>query len=183
MTEKTEIAVLGGGCFWCLEAVFSTLRGVRSVRSGYCGGQKGLPTYESVCGGTTGYAEVVEILFDPAIISFSTLLECFFAIHDPTSLNRQGHDVGTQYRSVIFCQEQSQAEAAAAMITLVNERGRYDGKVVTQVVTEKAPFYPAEKYHQGYYEANPQQGYCSIVIAPKLAQFRARYPELLRQEI
>lgn len=177
-----EIAVLGGGCFWCLEAIFSTLRGVYSVRSGYCGGGSKAPSYETICRGNTGFAEVIELAYEPSILSFQTLLDCFFAIHDPSTLNRQGHDVGTQYRSVIFCQTEIQETEARRAIAHLNAAGEYKGRVITEVAG-KEPFFPAEAYHQRYYDTHPEQGYCAIVIAPKLAAFRDRYPELIRRAI
>jgi peptide-methionine (S)-S-oxide reductase len=180
-TGGKEIAVFGGGCFWCLDAVFSTLRGVSQVRSGYCGGRLEAPSYATVCSGSTGHAEVVEIMFDPEVISFATLLDCFFAVHDPTTLNRQGHDVGTQYRSVVFCQSESQAAAAKEAVARLQASAAYSSPIITEIAPAQ-PFYPAESYHQGYFGANPEQGYCSVVIAPKLARFRAHHRDLMKDE-
>lgn len=175
-----ETATLGGGCFWCLEAVFRDLRGVRSVVSGYAGGAVVQPTYEQVCSGRTGHAEVVQLTFDNERIDFETLLEVFFSIHDPTTPNRQGADVGTQYRSVIFYHSQSQREAAERVIARLTAQGVWPRPVVTQV--EPAPaFFPAEAYHQDYYRKNPGQGYCRVVIAPKLSELRSTHAGLLAQ--
>ena len=168
-----QTAVLGGGCFWCLEAVFNEVRGVSAVESGYTGGAVSNPSYEQVCNGTTGHAEVVKLTFDDAVIGFNDVLEIFFAIHDPTTLNRQGHDVGTQYRSVIYWLDESQRDAAQAMIATLS-RDRVFGS--DPIVTEIAPlgtYYPAESYHQRYFERNPGQGYCRMVVAPKVAKFRS----------
>ncbi len=171
MTTTEEVATLGGGCFWCLEAVFDQLDGVRSVESGYMGGQVANPSYEAVCSGRTGHAEVVQVRFDPAVVSFRDLLHVFFAIHDPTTLNRQGSDVGTQYRSVIFYHlPEQQAEAGAVIAALTNERV-FSNPIVTEVVPA-GPFYVAEDYHQEYFARNPLQPYCSYVVAPKVAKFR-----------
>lgn len=171
--EQTEqqVATLAGGCFWCLEAVFEQVPGVVRVVSGYTGGTLDNPDYEAVCGGQTGHAEVVRITFDPAAISFRQLLEIFFSIHDPTTLNRQGNDVGTQYRSAIFCHGEQQYSEAKSMIALLNDRHIWPAPIMTEVAP--APeFYPAEDYHQHYYAQHPEQGYCQFVIAPKLAKFR-----------
>jgi len=177
--EGMEVATLGGGCFWCLEAVYLDLNGVSDVRSGYAGGSVESPTYEEVCRGTTGHAEVVRVEFDPSVISFREILEVFFGIHDPTTLNRQGADVGTQYRSVIFHHSPSQKEAAEAMIREMEAEGVWDDPIVTEVVP--APeFYPAEDYHHDYFRRNPQQAYCQGVIRPKVAKFRARFAHKLR---
>ncbi len=172
-----ETATLGGGCFWCLHAVFAELAGVSRVRSGYAGGQLPDPNYEAVCRGDTGYAEVVEIRFDPEQISYRQLLEVFFAIHDPTTLNRQGADVGTQYRSVIFTHSAEQAEVAQAVIAEIAR------ELPAPVVTEVLPapeFFVAEDYHQDYFRHHPAQGYCSFVIAPKLDKFRKKFADLMR---
>lgn len=169
-----ELATLGGGCFWCLEAVFEQLHGVERVESGYAGGSVAQPYYELVCGGKTGHAEVVQITFDPTLLSFSELLDVFFAIHDPTTVNRQGSDIGTQYRSIIFYHSPEQKHVAEEKVAALNASDVYR----TAVVTEIAPFetfYKAEDYHQGYYRGNPYQGYCQAVIAPKLAKFRAHF--------
>ena len=180
LNNHNEIATLAGGCFWCLEAVYDQLNGVVDVVSGYAGGHVENPSYEVVCTGQTGHAEVVQITFDPGVVSYRELLAVFFTIHDPTSLNRQGADVGTQYRSVIFYHSPEQkATAEAVMRELEGEK--LWGK---PIVTELAPytvFYPAEQYHQEYFQRNPYQGYCSAVIAPKVAKFRAKYLEKLKQ--
>ena len=177
--EKTEQALLGGGCFWCLEAVFEQLRGVQKVESGYAGGTVPNPTYKAVCTGATNHAEVVRITFEPSVISFRELLEVFFATHDPTTLNRQGADVGTQYRSVIFYYTNEQKEAANAVMADLTAQHVFSGPIVTKV--EPAPeFYKAEDYHQGYYRANPMQGYCQAVINPKLAKARKAFAAKLK---
>jgi peptide-methionine (S)-S-oxide reductase len=173
-----EIATLGGGCFWCLEAVFEQLRGVERVESGYTGGDVPKPSYQDVCTGTTGHAEVVQITFDPATVSYRDILEVFFATHDPTTLNRQGADAGTQYRSAIFYHSPAQQQIAEQLIAHLNAENIWDRPIVTQVVPLTA-FYPAEDYHQGYYRGNPSQGYCQAVIAPKVAKFRKRFAERL----
>lgn len=169
---------LGGGCFWCLEAAFQALDGVRSVVSGYAGGTTDRPTYQQVCAGTTGHAEVVQVSFDTDRIDFETLLEVFFAIHDPTTLNRQGADVGTQYRSVIFHHDQDQRAIAERIIARLTAARVWPDPIVTAL--EPLPtFFPAEAYHQDYYRRHPGQGYCQVVIAPKLAKLRARHADLL----
>jgi peptide-methionine (S)-S-oxide reductase len=162
---------LGGGCFWCLEAVFDQVSGVTEVQSGYAGGTVANPTYEAVCTGKTGHAEVVQITYDDAEILFSELLDVFFAIHDPTTLNRQGADVGTQYRSVIFTHDEQQAEAAKACMAELSARGEYSQPIVTQI-EPYTTFYPAEPYHTDYFARNPQQPYCQAVVGPKVAKFR-----------
>lgn len=167
----TELATLGGGCFWCLEAVFQDLKGVLKVESGYAGGPAPSPTYEQVCSGRTGHAEVVQVTFDPAIISYQDLLEVFFAIHDPTTLNRQGADAGTQYRSAIFYQSPEQQATAQQVIKELGAARLWTGTIVTEVTPLKA-FYPAETYHQNYFRSNPMQPYCLAVVAPKVAKFR-----------
>ncbi len=177
MSEQT--ATLGGGCFWCLEAVFEQLRGVTSVQSGYAGGHVPNPTYEQVCTGTTGHAEVVQIRFDPDAISYRQLLEVFFGIHDPTTPDRQGNDVGPQYRSIILYHDEQQRAAAEAFIEELNASGVWDDPIVTQVVPLDQ-FYPAEDYHNEYFRRNPEQGYCRLVIAPKVAGFRERFARLLK---
>jgi peptide-methionine (S)-S-oxide reductase len=174
-----ETATLAGGCFWCLEAVFNELRGVQRVISGYAGGSVPNPSYEQVCGGRTGHAEVVQITFDPATISYREILEVFFTIHDPTTLNRQGADVGTQYRSAIFFHSLDQERIAREVIAETNASGIWRSPIVTEV-EPLAVFYPAEAYHQNYYELNPYQPYCQIVIAPKVAKVRDRYLERLK---
>jgi peptide-methionine (S)-S-oxide reductase len=175
-----ELATLGGGCFWCLEAVYDELRGVVDVVSGYSGGHVPFPTYRQVCGGDTGHAEVVQITFDPAVISFRELLEVFFAIHDPTTRNRQGADVGPQYRSVIFYHSDAQRATAEQVIAELNAARLWPAPIVTEVVPFTA-FYPAEDYHQEYFVNNPNQRYCRIVIAPKVAKFRQQFLARLRR--
>jgi peptide-methionine (S)-S-oxide reductase len=178
--SNLELATLGGGCFWCLEAVYDQLRGVTDVVSGYSGGHVHQPTYEQVCTGTTGHAEVVQVTFDPAIVTFNDILRVFFAIHDPTTLNRQGADVGAQYRSVIFCHTGEQKAVAEQLIASLAGEKLWDAPIVTEV----APFdrfYPAEDYHQEYFVRNPNQGYCQFVIAPKVAKFRRKYLSQLRE--
>jgi peptide-methionine (S)-S-oxide reductase len=172
-----QTAVLGGGCFWCLEAVFLEVRGVLAVESGYTGGHLPDPSYQQVCEGTTGHAEVVRIEFDDSQISFADLLEIFFAIHDPTTLNRQGHDVGTQYRSVIYWTDETQRDIAQAMIAALGREGVYGKDPIVTELTPLGRYYPAEAYHQRYFERNPGQGYCRMVVAPKVAKFRARLAE------
>jgi peptide-methionine (S)-S-oxide reductase len=178
-TQTREVATLGGGCFWCLEAVFEQLRGVEKVVSGYAGGHAPNPTYHQVCSGTTGHAEVVQVTFDPAVVSYREILEVFFTIHDPTTLNRQGADVGTQYRSAVFYHSPEQKAAAEEVIRDLEAEAVWENPVVTQVVpfTE---FYPAEDYHQEYYRNNTGQPYCQVVIAPKVAKFRRKYLEKLK---
>jgi peptide-methionine (S)-S-oxide reductase len=177
---REEVATLGGGCFWCLEAVFEQLRGVRRVESGYSGSTVPRPSYRQVCTGDTGHAEVVQVTFDPAEISFREILEVFFATHDPTTLNRQGADVGTQYRSAVFYHDEGQKEVAGRLIAELNAAGVWGRPIVTEVVPFRA-FYPAEDYHQGYYRQNPAQPYCQAVITPKLAKFRRHFADKLRQ--
>lgn len=179
--NKRETATLAGGCFWCLEAVYNQLRGVQSVESGYAGGHIPNPTYQQVCTGGTGHAEVVQITFDPTVITFRDLLEIFFTIHDPTTLNRQGADVGTQYRSAIFYHTPEQKETAEQIINEMNAEKVWDSRIVTEVVPLKE-FYRAEDYHQEYYQNNSAQPYCQVVIAPKVAKFRQKYFEKLRRE-
>ena len=169
---ETEIAVLGGGCFWCIEAIFLEVRGVLRVESGYSGGVEPEPSYEQVCGGATGHVEVVRLEFDPAQVGYRDLLEIFFTIHDPTTLNRQGNDVGTQYRSVIFYQSPEQAATARQVIAAM--AGVWDAPIVTALEPPQA-FYKAEDYHQNYVSQHPLQGYCAFVVAPKVAQFRATF--------
>ncbi len=171
-----ETATLGGGCFWCLEAVFEDMVGVERSVSGYAGGSVLNPTYKQVCTGTTGHAEVIQMTFDPAKIGYRQLLEIFFAVHDPTTLNRQGADAGTQYRSVIFTHSPEQDATARASIAELDAGKIWDSPIVTEV--SPAPtFYAAEEYHQGYFRANPYQGYCQVVVAPKLAKFRKLFAE------
>ncbi len=174
-----EIATLAGGCFWCLEAVFEQLKGVEKVESGYSGGTVANPTYEQVCTGTTGHAEAVQITFDPAVISFEDLLGVFFTIHDPTTLNRQGMDVGPQYRSAIFYHDEAQKAAAERVIAEMEQAGVWDDPIVTEV-TPFTAFYPAEDYHRRYFQLHPDQPYCRAVIAPKVAKFRKKYLDRLK---
>lgn len=171
----TEQATLGGGCFWCLEAVFEAITGVSMVVSGYSGGHVADPTYRQVCNGNTGHAEVVQVTFDPAVVSYRQLLEVFFAIHDPTTLNRQGADVGTQYRSVIFYHSDEQKQTAEQVMAAT--AGKWNQPLVTQVVPLER-FYPAEEYHQGYFRANPGQGYCQMVVRPKVVKFYQQFGSL-----
>jgi len=178
--DRSEVAVLGGGCFWCLEAVYNELRGVAHVISGYAGGSVPNPTYEQVCSGRTGHAEVVQVTFDPSVISYREILEVFFTIHDPTTLNRQGADVGTQYRSVIFYASAEQEATAREVITETNASGVWHAPLVTEV-SALDRFYPAEGYHQNYFERNEYQPYCQIIIAPKVAKVRQRYLAQLKR--
>ncbi len=180
MTAKLELATLAGGCFWCLEAVFRELEGVAHVQSGYTGGHLANPTYEQVCRGDTGHAEAVQIAFDPTVISYLDLLEVFFAVHDPTTLNRQGPDVGTQYRSAIFYHNEEQRRAAEAVIQDLSRRGIWDRPIVTELRPLEA-FYPAEDYHREYFTRHPDQPYCQAVIAPKVAKFRNAFWNRLRK--
>lgn len=178
--QEREVATLGGGCFWCLEAVFDDLRGVEQVESGYAGGHVRNPTYNQVCAGTTGHAEVVQVTFDPREISYRELLEVFFTIHDPTTLNRQGGDVGTQYRSAIYFHTPEQKATAEEVIAALNAEGVWDAPSVTEVAPLEV-FYPAERYHQEYYRRNANQPYCQVVIAPKVAKVRKQYLEKLKR--
>jgi peptide-methionine (S)-S-oxide reductase len=173
-------ATLAGGCFWCLEAVFQELRGVEQVRSGYAGGSVPHPTYEAVCGGTTGHAEAVQIRHDAAVIGFRDLLQVFFTIHDPTTLNRQGPDVGTQYRSAVFYHDETQHRETEAVIAELEAQGVWDAKFVTEVVPLDT-FYPAEEYHRDYFRRNSAQAYCRAVVAPKVAKARKVFFDRLRQ--
>jgi peptide-methionine (S)-S-oxide reductase len=175
-----EVATLGGGCFWCLEAVYDDLQGVEDVVSGYSGGHVVNPTYQQVCNGTTGHAEVVQLTFDPAMVSFREILEIFFTIHDPTTLNRQGADVGPQYRSAIFYHTPEQKVTAEQVIAELNAAQLWDAPIVTQVAPFEI-FYRAEDYHQEYFQRNPGQGYCRVVIAPKVAKFRQKYLAKLKK--
>lgn len=169
-----ETATLGGGCFWCLEAVYDELAGVEYVESGYAGGTKVNPTYEEVCTGLTGHAEVVQVIFDPEVISYNEILEVFFSIHDPTTLNRQGADIGTQYRSAIFYHNASQKTSAEQAIAALNQSGRFRNPIVTEVVPFDT-FYQAEDYHQEYFVNNKYQPYCMAVVAPKVKKFRKQF--------
>jgi peptide-methionine (S)-S-oxide reductase len=173
-----ERATFAGGCFWCLEAVFLPLRGVARVESGYTGGRMPDPTYAQVCSGLTGHAEAIDITFDPGVISYRTLLELFFAFHDPTTLNRQGPDEGTQYRSAIFTHSRAQEAMAAEVIARLEREKVFDAPIVTEVLPA-GTFYPAEQYHQDYYRNNPDKAYCRAMISPKLARLRAGYSALL----
>ena len=179
-SPQREVATLAGGCFWCLEAAFQDLKGVERVQSGYAGGRVANPSYEQVCTGTTGHAEVVQITFDPEVVSFDDLLHVFFTIHDPTTLNRQGVDVGTQYRSAIFYHTADQKAAAERVIAELQSEHVWDDPIVTELKPLEA-FYPAEEYHRDYYRRNPTQGYCSAVIAPKVAKVRKLFLDKLKQ--
>jgi peptide-methionine (S)-S-oxide reductase len=174
-----ETATLAGGCFWCLEAVFLRLRGVHRVESGYAGGHVENPSYRAVCAGTTGHAEVVQVDFDPKELTYRELLEIFFAIHDPTTLNRQGADVGTQYRSAIYYHDRAQQTTAEDIIREFNAEKIWDAPIVTEV-TPLDKFYPAEDYHREYYDRNPEQGYCQVVISPKVSKLRQKFAEKLK---
>lgn len=173
-----EVATLGGGCFWCLDAIYRQLRGVEKVESGYAGGTKPNPSYREVCGGNTGHAEVVQITYDPSVISYRDLLDVFFTIHDPTTQDRQGGDIGTQYRSVILTHSDEQARIAREAIADVSAEKIWDDPIVTQIRPLET-FYPAERYHQDYFANNPNQPYCQVVIEPKVAKFRRKYLEKL----
>ncbi len=178
---KTELATLGGGCFWCLEPAYEALRGVERVEVGYAGGSEPNPTYHMVGSGRTGHAEVAQIEFDPTTIGYREILEVFFSIHDPTTLNRQGADVGPQYRSLILYHSPEQKQIAEQLIGELEAEGIWSSPIVTQVEPFQT-FYRGEDYHQDYYENNPTAGYCTVVIAPKLAKFRKRYAERLREQ-
>jgi peptide-methionine (S)-S-oxide reductase len=178
--RKTESATLGGGCFWCLEAVFEQLEGVERVVSGYAGGRAAQPTYQQVCSGTTGHAEVIQVTFDPNLITYRDLVELFFAFHDPTTLNRQGADRGTQYRSVILYHSPEQKATAEQVIARLTKDAVWKDPIVTQVVPLEH-FYPAEEYHQGYYRRNPEQSYCQAIIPPKLAKLRKSYAARMKR--
>lgn len=175
----TEIATLAGGCFWCLEAVYDQIKGVQSVESGYIGGQVHAPTYEQVCGGRTGHAEAVRITFDPRVVTFRDLLNVFFVIHDPTTLNRQGNDTGTQYRSGIFYHSPEQKQIAQEVMAAVAQERLYPNPIVTEVVPA-SQWFEAEAYHQEYFARNPLQGYCTYVVGPKVAKFRQHFAALLK---
>ncbi|WP_246176866.1 peptide-methionine (S)-S-oxide reductase MsrA [Pandoraea soli] len=187
MTEQTnslsnthmEVATLAGGCFWCIEACYQQLDGVKSVVSGYEGGHVDNPTYEQVCEGETGHAEVVRLTYDPSVVTFEELLIVFFQIHDPTTVNRQGNDIGTQYRSAIFYQDEAQKTAAEHLIAELMAEMTYAHPVVTQVVPAQT-FWPAEAYHQNYFRQHPDQGYCAYVVAPKLKKFREKFARRLK---
>jgi peptide-methionine (S)-S-oxide reductase len=177
---QIEKATLGGGCFWCLEPVFEELEGVLDVVVGYAGGMTPEPDYKQVCTGMTGHAEVVQISFDPKIISYRELLEVFFSVHDPTTLNRQGADVGTQYRSIILYHDEQQKDTAEQFVKELSEEGVWSRPIVTEILSYQV-FYQAEEYHQEYYKKNPYQGYCAVVISPKLAKFRKKYRQRLKE--
>ena len=174
-----EVAILAGGCFWCLEAVYDELKGVESVESGYIGGSVPNPSYQAVCTGTTGHAEAVRLVFDPSVVDYDTILHIFFTIHDPTTLNYQGNDHGTQYRSAIFYTTDTQRETAERVIKEFTDELVFDGPIVTQL-SPATEFYVAEDYHQEYFRANPNQGYCLAVVAPKVAKFRKQFADRLR---
>ena len=181
MSTNLQTATLAGGCFWCLEAVYDEIKGVHSVESGYAGGHVDNPSYRAVCNGDTGHAEVVQVRFDPSVVSYRDLLNVFFAIHDPTTLNRQGADVGTQYRSAIFYHDEEQKKIAEELIKDLNAQQIWDKSIVTQV--EKLDkFYVAEDYHQEYFARNPYQPYCMAVVAPKVSKFRKHFLELLKKQ-
>ncbi|MCW4467876.1 peptide-methionine (S)-S-oxide reductase MsrA [Flavobacterium sp. MFBS3-15] len=180
MNDKTETAIFAGGCFWCTEAFFTDLKGVQKVVSGYIGGKTENPTYKEVCEGYTGHAEAIKITFNPDEVAYEDLLEIFFATHDPTTINRQGNDVGTQYRSEIFYTSEAQKVAAENFIKLLADQKIFDKKIVTKV-SQATVFYPAEEYHQDYYSQNPNQPYCAAVIAPKLAKLKKNYKSKLKE--
>jgi len=175
--NNLEQITFGGGCFWCVESCFNMLKGVKSAISGYSGGHKDNPTYEEVCTGETGHAEVVQITYDPAIISYEQLMDVFFFLHDPTQLNRQGNDIGTQYRSVIYYKDEAEKAKAEEAIKVSIASGRWTGTYVTEL-TKFDKFWPAEQYHQGYYNENPTQPYCSAVVGPKIQKFKKHFGEL-----
>lgn len=179
--QEIEIATLGGGCFWCTEAVFQELEGVEHVESGYTGGDNPNPTYQEICRGNTGHAEAVQVHFDPSVISYGEILEVFFLTHDPTTLDQQGADIGTQYRSAIFYHSREQREAAEELIAKLEANDVFDAPIVTEV-TELDEFYVAESYHQDYYRQNASQGYCRVVIDPKMAKFRAAFLDRLKKD-
>lgn len=179
MMINEQIAIFAGGCFWCTEPVFSQLKGVIKVESGYIGGHTQHPTYKDICNGDTGHAEAIRITFDENVISFNELLEIFLVSHDPTTLNRQGNDIGTQYRSAVFCQNESQYATTEAMIEAFNAAFIYSASIVTEI-NGIATFYPAEDYHQQYFAKNPQNPYCMAVAAPKAAKIRAKYAALIK---
>lgn len=178
-SKTLQVATLGGGCFWCLEPIFAHLKGVEDAVVGYAGGKTVSPTYEQVCTGLTGHAEVVQVTFDPSLISYRDILEVFFAVHDPTTRNRQGADVGSQYRSIILYHNEEQRQTAENLIATLNQRGLWSKPIVTEVVPFTT-FYPAEEYHQEYFEKNPYAGYCQVVIQPKVSKFRKQFAERLK---
>jgi len=175
-----EIAILGAGCFWCVEAIYDSLNGVHKVEPGYIGGELPEPSYKEVCNGTTGHAEVIKIEFNPAVISYEELLEVFWAVHDPTTLNRQGADVGTQYRSAIFYTSESQKNAAESSLKTENESGEYTGALVTEI-TEASTFWVAENYHHDYLQHNPENPYCKAVVSPKFEKFKHKFADKLKR--
>ena len=177
--SNLETATLGGGCFWCTEAVFDSVKGVEDVVSGYSGGHKENPTYQEVCSETTGHAEVVQIKFDPEEISYREILQIFFGTHDPTTLNRQGNDIGESYRSAVFYHSDKQKETADEVIEELENEGIFGNPIVTEV-TEFTRFYPAEDYHQNYFEKNPNQPYCAAVVSPKVGKFRQKFADRLK---
>jgi peptide-methionine (S)-S-oxide reductase len=181
MNTNLQTATLAGGCFWCLEAVYDEIKGVHSVESGYAGGHMDNPTYRAVCNGDTGHAEVIQVHFDPNVVSYRDLLNVFFAIHDPTTLNRQGADVGTQYRSAIFYHDEEQKKIAEELIKELNTQEIWDRPIVTQV-ERLDKFYMAEDYHQEYFARNPYQPYCMAIVAPKVSKFRKHFLELLKKQ-
>lgn len=178
MSQNHEVATLGGGCFWCLEAVYNDFKGIQKVESGYAGGHVVNPSYKDVCNETTGHAEVVQVTFDPQVVSFRDLLNVFFTIHDPTTPNRQGYDVGTQYRSAIFYHNEEQKKIAEQAIAELTSEKIWPNRIVTEL-TPLATFYKAEDYHQRYFERNPNQGYCQAVVAPKVSKARKKFVEML----
>ncbi len=177
--QNLETATFGGGCFWCLEPLFDNLKGVTDVVSGYAGGHSVNPTYQQVCSETTGHAEVIQVKFDPSIVSYQELLEVFFTMHDPTTLNRQGNDVGESYRSIVLYHNAAQLETAKNVISSFEQQKIWDHKFVTELASYTV-FYPAEDYHQEYFARNPGQGYCRIIVAPKVAKFRKMFLEKLK---
>lgn len=181
-TQNTEVATLGGGCFWCIEAAYDALEGVHHVQSGYAGGHAKNPSYKEVCSGSTGHAEVVQITYDPSIISYQTLLQAFWTLHDPTTLNRQGNDVGTQYRSAIYYHTEEQKQIAEQSLKQFEQAGIWPGKFTTEITALDNNFYPAEDYHNDYFVNNPDQPYCSAVVQPKLQKFYKKFNEILKPE-
>lgn len=180
-SNNSETATLGAGCFWCVEAVFDDLQGVTDVVSGYSGGHKENPTYQEVCAEMTGHAEVAQVTFDPEVLSYRDLLRVFFSVHDPTTLNRQGNDIGTSYRSAIFYHSEEQKKTAEEVIDEVTKEGVYDDPIVTEVAAFDK-FWPAEDYHQEYFTNNPNQPYCAAVVAPKVAKFRQKFADRLKRK-
>ena len=176
----SDVITLAGGCFWCVEAVYVEMMGVQSVVSGYMGGQVDNPTYEQICTGMTGHAEVIQVTYDPDVVSLEQILSVFFTVHDPTTLNRQGNDVGTQYRSAIFYHTEEQKEVAEKIMAEVTAEGLWPNRLVTEL-TPVSTFYPAEAYHQDYYARNPYQPYCMVVISPKVKKFRSKFADLQKQ--